>query len=288
MSVWIKLDADYPTHPKTLRLCRLLGDGADAYPVRLWTWCARYAKDGKPDASFIEEACRWRGETGALIHALKTVCFLDSDGSVHDWDDWTGAFLHWLESRREANRKHMKKARKSGRNVDAMCTPRGQHVDNTWAVREEESREEKRREEKPTPTPSTGRGDAQAIGRIFAHYRKRFAKRDPYTLTPKRRQKIAARLDELGEEVVMTAITRASEDEWFREVRNDNGPEVILRSRDIAETWASKPAKHETTGGYSNSDGWLEAANAERERNTAHDPNEGIDEFAEWESEASK
>lgn len=272
MSVWIPLDLNYANHPKTLRLCRLLGEGADAYPIRLWTWCARYAKDGKPDASFVEEACRWKGETGALIQALKLVGFIDDDGSLHDWFDWTGAFLDRLETRREANRKHMKQTRKRAQHVDDTCATRVQHVSNTCAPIGEERREEKKREDRtPSPTPSRGRGDDKVIGRIFDHYRKRFGKRDPYSLTPKRRQKIAARVEEIGEDACLTAITRASEDNWFRDTCSSNGVETIFRSQDEAEKWASKAPRGES-GSNPNDDGWLEAANAEAARILAPEP----------------
>jgi len=97
---------------------------------------------------------------------------------------------------------------------------------------------------------------------VFAHYRKAFGKRDPYSLTPKRRQKIAARIAEIGEEAVTRAVTRASEDGWFRETCNSNGIEHILRSQDDAEKWASKAPRGDSDRGPLD-DGWLEAANAE-------------------------
>lgn len=125
-----------------------------------------------------------------------------------------------------------------------------------------------RKKRTPSPTPSGGRGDDEAISRIFAHYRKRFGKRDPYSLTPKRRQKIAARLDEIGEEACITAITRASEDNWFRETCSSNGVETILRSQDEAEKWASRPRRGESVQTEPDDDGWMAWA-AEKQREQA-------------------
>lgn len=296
MSVWIKLDADYPSHPKTLRLCRLLGDGADAYPIRLWTWCARFAKDGKPDVSFIEEACRWKGETGALIHALKSVGFLDSDGSVHDWDEWTGAFLRELESRREAARKAMKSKRKRERNVNATLCERDANVSRMFAHREDKSREEEKRGEK-TPSENGDPSDlsgrpaddpggssskssadpekrrrAEAIERVFAHYLTVWPKSSRYTLTPDRRAKIAARLKSFSEDELKEALTKSGTDDWPERPKYAD-IEKLLPNDGAVERWLNFTPKVQPVEKDPLDDGWMEWA-AEQQR-ALHEPGPG-------------
>lgn len=121
---------------------------------------------------------------------------------------------------------------------------------------------------KASADPEVGR----SIQRIFDHYRTLFGKRDPYSLTLERRRKIAARLAELGEDACITAITRASEDAWFRDVCSSNGIESIFRSQNKAEEWASKRAKGEPSSRGDCDDGWMAAANEEYRRLTAPEP----------------
>ena len=195
---------------------------------------SRYAKDGRPDVALVEEiACRWRGEDGALLAALKTVGFLDDDGSVHDWDEWTGSFLEQLESRREAARKAMKSKRKRSHNVRTTLAQRDANVRTTLAHREEKSREEERREEDnrnpaaSQPVPPSGQRSWHGIKGtsipILRMLDRRLRQRDPALALP---EKIGERItkafnsamsklpDEATPDRVRFAVNWAFDDAW--------------------------------------------------------------------------
>ncbi len=90
---WVKVYTDFDDHKKTLRLQRIIGDTADCYPQRLWRWCLRECKNGKPSIDIIESACRWKGPAGQLLAALIESEFLNSDGSIRNWHRRGGNFL---------------------------------------------------------------------------------------------------------------------------------------------------------------------------------------------------
>ncbi len=103
------MDLDYPNHPKTTRLIALIGDTADAYPVRMWAYLGKFhAKDGTfagysiPE---IEGVLRWRGDSGALVAALVKVQFLDETPAgyqAHDWNEHE-AHIFVFKERGKAN-----------------------------------------------------------------------------------------------------------------------------------------------------------------------------------------
>jgi hypothetical protein len=109
MGFEIPLDVDYSEHPKTLHLITLLKDAtADAYPTRLWCWCAKFAKDGilKGDpVSTAEKAVRWKGKAGKCHAAMVEAGFLDKDGKrVHDWKKHAGRKIKQYEIKKENQR----------------------------------------------------------------------------------------------------------------------------------------------------------------------------------------
>ena len=77
---YLNLDPNYPDHPKTVRLIGLLGDMADALPIRLWSYCARiHPKDGSLKGyqdSEIEAIIKWRGAPGKAIESMLAVGFI--------------------------------------------------------------------------------------------------------------------------------------------------------------------------------------------------------------------
>jgi hypothetical protein len=92
MNTDIRISLDFPTHRKTLKLVRRLGDGAPWVLVRLWIYVARHLPDGEligMDEEDIEIAAGWQGENGAFVKALLDVGYLDQDDggtiSCHDW-----------------------------------------------------------------------------------------------------------------------------------------------------------------------------------------------------------
>jgi len=107
MGFEIPLDVDYPEHPKTLRLIAALGKGADIYPIRLWCWCAKYAKDGviKGGADELEKAVKWSGERGRCARAMVEAGFVNKDGkTVHDWEEHAGRKIVAYERKKSKQR----------------------------------------------------------------------------------------------------------------------------------------------------------------------------------------
>lgn len=92
---WFAVYADFPDHPKTIRLAGKVQDrNAGMYVIRLLTYCARYAPSGVIDRDLVEHASGWVGEPGVLLQALTEVGFVaDRKGGVevHGWQERNGA-----------------------------------------------------------------------------------------------------------------------------------------------------------------------------------------------------
>ena len=92
----IRLSVGLPTHPKTKKLRKLLGNDAAWALVCLFTFSAQNKPDGDlsgMDVEDIEIAVDWEGEEGAFVAALVKVGFLDGEeGSyrIHDWAEHNG------------------------------------------------------------------------------------------------------------------------------------------------------------------------------------------------------
>jgi hypothetical protein len=118
---WIPLATDFPDSRKALALGVALSDPlAWAYVVRLWTWCAKNAADGRiegPDSvAVLEHAACWKGSPGAFAEAasLPHVRLLDITErgfAIHDWHEHCGAHVE----KREKDRERMKRARNANR-----------------------------------------------------------------------------------------------------------------------------------------------------------------------------
>jgi hypothetical protein len=86
-----------------MRLISLVGETADAFPLRMWSYLGKFhAKDGifhGYSAKEIEGLIRWKGEPGELVAALVKVGFLDIVGNgeyqAHDWFDHEGHIHAW-------------------------------------------------------------------------------------------------------------------------------------------------------------------------------------------------
>ena len=107
MGFEIPLDSDYIDHPKTQHLLKLIGPEADVYPIRLWTWASKYARDGKVKTGWrgVEAACRWSGRPKRLSRALVTSGFLETDGhTIHDWMNGVGRAIAIYERKKQKQR----------------------------------------------------------------------------------------------------------------------------------------------------------------------------------------
>jgi hypothetical protein len=103
MGFEIPVDVDYFEHPKTLMLVGLIGPQADVFPLRLWRWCALYARDGvvKGGRAQLESVVKWSGESGQLHKALVKCGFLEKDGkTVHDWHFHIGRSIYLYEQKK--------------------------------------------------------------------------------------------------------------------------------------------------------------------------------------------
>lgn len=91
----IRLNVDFFSNIKTLKLERLTGAAGIKSLLTLWTYAAKNRPNGKlvdmgPDE--IELAAGWAGEAGTFFNALVDLRFLDEDGaegtyiySLHEW-----------------------------------------------------------------------------------------------------------------------------------------------------------------------------------------------------------
>lgn len=100
---WIEVHQSLPTHPKTIEASLLLDVSEPVivgHLVCLWTWAVDAKPDGRLDLSkprIIARAARWELEPGRFVDALVAVRFLDEDGAIHDWDDYTGRLMERRE-----------------------------------------------------------------------------------------------------------------------------------------------------------------------------------------------
>jgi len=116
----IDTDENFPEHPKSLRLCGLLGNPvAWAYVWKLWRWCARYEPEGDISGyspGEIELAVGWTTMDGRFYEAAVRAGFIDigPDGGVrlHNWHKRQGAGLIRMEIDR--TRKALSRARQEG------------------------------------------------------------------------------------------------------------------------------------------------------------------------------
>jgi hypothetical protein len=99
----LNIDLDFTIHPKTMGLISIIGETADAFPIRMWSYLGKFhAKDGifhGCSAHQIEGLIRWKGEPGALVAAMVDVGFLDivagGEYQAHDWFDHEGHIHAW-------------------------------------------------------------------------------------------------------------------------------------------------------------------------------------------------
>lgn len=94
---WFAVYADFPDHPKSVRLGVKLGQPlAWAHVLKLWAYCARLALDGRVEADVVEHAAGWTGKVGRFIEAAAGCGFIEQDGDcylVHGWEERNGAHV---------------------------------------------------------------------------------------------------------------------------------------------------------------------------------------------------
>lgn len=139
---WIESHQELGSHPKTLKLARILGvsrAAAVGHLHFLWWWALDYSQEGnlnRFEALDIAIGGEWESDPETFVDALVRAGFLDqtSDGlAVHDWDQYGGR----LQERRakDAERK------RTTRNVQRMSSGQGADIQETACVTQHNSRE---------------------------------------------------------------------------------------------------------------------------------------------------
>lgn len=127
----INLDLDYFEHPKTRRLIRRLGDGAELLPLKLWIYVGKYhAEDGLLagySEQEIESIIQWRGQPGQAVAALRDaqIGFLEGtpDGfKVHDWLAHSGHIAAFKKRGQDAAEARWSKARDALGNATSITS----------------------------------------------------------------------------------------------------------------------------------------------------------------------
>lgn len=104
-----RLSTAFPSHPKTKKLLRRLGEAGPLGCVYLILWAAQNRTDGNLAGlsdEDLELAVDWRGAPGALVAAMADVGFLDGaegERQIHDWQEHN-PYVAGAEDRSERGR----------------------------------------------------------------------------------------------------------------------------------------------------------------------------------------
>jgi hypothetical protein len=132
--MYLEIDEDFPTHPKSMRIGVLLGNPvAWAYVQKLWVFACKYQKDGDLSAYSPEEIegfVGWPAADGKFYAAAVKVGFIDEregDGGrwLHNWKTRQGRWLDKMEADRR---------RKADSRAPVQRTSSGQGADKTPPV----------------------------------------------------------------------------------------------------------------------------------------------------------
>ena len=115
---WIELHQSLPQHRKLLALRDALGvrtPAAIGHMCLLWLWALDNAPDGDLSAlpaKQLAEICQFNvRRADALAAALRTSGFVDFDGQLHDWSDYTGRLIDQRAASRERQRRRRARQR---------------------------------------------------------------------------------------------------------------------------------------------------------------------------------
>lgn len=159
---WLKVEPAVLKHPKTRALARVW----QCHPyqvvgflIALWGYFFEYQPDGNVDGCPVDvldelaAPCLGRalGTVPTVREALLGAGFMDANGRLHDWDDYSGGIL----AHRANDRKRKKLERRAVRGTSAT-SPSTQPMDHggTSVPRVEQSRVEESRVEQQQQTPA--------------------------------------------------------------------------------------------------------------------------------------
>lgn len=115
MSLFIKVDVGFYTHPKTLRLFSMIGEAAFWVPPRLWAFAAKERIDGNFQsygADGIAMLIGYSKDAQALLQALIKCGFMDENPlRIHDWAEHNGFHAVFSKRAQKAATERWKKER---------------------------------------------------------------------------------------------------------------------------------------------------------------------------------
>ena len=122
--MYLEIDEGFLDHPKTMRVCGMLGDqNAGMYIIRLWRWACRSAPTGCLDGMTpdeIEMAAGYKAQDGRLYAALASRFIDEKDGkphALHDWMQHQGGSIKRMNQRADAKRDAARERKKRERNL---------------------------------------------------------------------------------------------------------------------------------------------------------------------------
>ena len=158
-----RLSINLPSHPKTKKLIRRLGDGAAWKLVCLFLWVAGNRPDGDLSgltSEDIELCVDWAGEPDAFVKALSAVGFLDGEEgayTIHDWTEhnaWAaGSDLRSAKARWNAVKRHHGEA-EADRQVPEWAEKRAAYSASSIASSIASSNAKDFSSNPPSPSPS--------------------------------------------------------------------------------------------------------------------------------------
>lgn len=166
--MYLEIDEGFDAHPKTVRLCRVMGDvNAGQYLIRLWAWACRSARDGDlsgMEVGDVEAIAKYAPADGKLFEALTAVWsskfgpWLDRDGTslrIHGWGERQGAAIAKMDKRAADMRAlRDRKKRERGESVTSPCSHGDTHVGDQ--TRPDQTSPDKTREgDSPVRNPGT-------------------------------------------------------------------------------------------------------------------------------------
>jgi hypothetical protein len=124
MSLFVRLNCNFFTHRKTIRLRAALGEDAFWIPPRLWAYAAEHHPDGifrDYSPGEIATAIGYTGDASRMLRALLQAGFMDHDPlRIHDWLQWNWYHQAFAEraKRAAAARWQKEKGKEKGTETD--------------------------------------------------------------------------------------------------------------------------------------------------------------------------
>lgn len=117
MSLYIRLQTNFWSNRKTIRLRSLIGDAALWLPQRLWC----YAAENQPDGDFsnytapeLAMLLGYSGDAQAMLQALQQACFL-SGMRIHAWEEHNAYHETFAQRSKKAAQARWKGHEKKGK-----------------------------------------------------------------------------------------------------------------------------------------------------------------------------